>query len=848
MLKNQIYSWLKIWLKSLIEFQNILSKKKIIILFSFIGLFFFVLIFFVVVTIQKENVDIEKFLAKNSQNYLLLDKNEKFVDKIPNHRGLFGYWQIEEVPANIKIAHLGAEDIYFDSHFGVYFPSVLRALYYNFKQGKVSSGASTIAMQVARIVRNKRAKNFIHKFQEMIMAIYFVNKYGKENLLKFYLQMIPYGNRIHGISCAAQIYFNKSVKDLNFSESVFLAAIPKNPNSMNIYSYRGRKNIRDRSQVILKRLKKKKVISKSDYQKYLMEIHAIFPIKKEIRHQSIIHFSHQIVGLLKQNKLKQNKKKLILLPIDIRLQKNISVVCNQLLKQYRRKNVENYSVVIADRKTGGIITYLGSANYFDKQHHGAIDFADIHRSTGSTLKPFIYALGMEKYDFTAATLLPDVNSFFLNNENTFFPENSDHLFFGPVLYRKSLANSRNVSTILLLNKLGHFDTYDFFHKLKIINQKNDLGANYYGLSMATGGIYCSLLDLVSAYGVLANDGKEFELKWIEKWTKNFHQKKKEKKQYLKKEHVQMIANILSDPIARVPTFKRKGSLEYSFPISLKTGTSRGFRDARIMAYDDNYVIGIWLGNADNLSMNNIGGSNSAAYFLREILYILYPYKMNQNNFYDYSKYKIPKHYISKKISAINGTLADNNTSETITEYFAPGLEPKKSISPYKQIFVDVRTDQIVDKQNNKKVPQQFLIKKRVLNLPSYFNSWSSENQIPIHQSIGKEDYKFLQIIESQNVDRKMIKSDLKVQLKIKYPPNKSTLYYDEKNSFQSIGIKPLVNNKNVQQLVWFVNGKENKILDYPNEFRWKIKRGTYDFQFQIPYTDYLSDKVKIFVK
>ena len=323
-----------------------------------------------------------------------------------------------------------------------------------------------------------------------------------------------------------------------------------------------------------------------------------------------------------------------------------------------------------------IRSYLGSDLYADPDFAGAINYATTPRSAGSTLKPFIYALGLETGAFSPASVLADLPYHLSYPGGQYSVANYDERHLGPILYRKALANSRNIPAVHVLKTVGLAQTYDLFRQLGLA--KDDRSASTYGLGLAIGGLYVTLEDLVAAYGTLANDGQAFGLNWFEPADKETPA------QLIPEDVARQITLFLSDPLARLPTFGRMGPLEYPFPVAVKTGTSQGFRDAWAVAYSSDYIVGAWIGHPDHERMKRVSGLD-AAQIVKEIMLSLHP---KQRRGVDETPFPpprfssnsgVPADYQLVKLCPLSGEPATEVCAETVLEYLAPGTEPRTTL-------------------------------------------------------------------------------------------------------------------------------------------------------------------------
>ncbi len=466
---------------------------------------------------------------------LLEDRYGNFLSEgHRNHSDKIGYWKIREsLPDRIESAFLAIEDKRFYQHSGVDTRAMLRALWNNVTNAQ-RQGASTIAMQVARMqnslfspppnlpqpgegksspplvggVGGGGSRTYWNKLCESITALLLIRKFGHQAVLRHYLKIVPQGNRIHGVAYAARRYFRKPIQDVSWAEAAVLASLPKAPGKMNLFRTGGRKKAFARAQLVLKLLHEKGTLTAEDMLVARRQLSELGIPAKEIRPA---HSYHAILRL--EEMLREDSFRPIRTSPDLHLQEKVSEIAHDAITHYRASGAGNIAALVVEKETGKVRAYLGSADYYDAAYAGAIDYVRVPRSSGSTLKPFIYALGLERGEFTPASLLSDAPLLVALPGGYHRIGNYDGRNFGLVLYRKALANSRNVPAIHVLMQVGIENAYELFRQLGLVSGHR--AAEYYGLGMAIGTLYVTLEDLVTAYGVLANEGKAFRLRWFE---------------------------------------------------------------------------------------------------------------------------------------------------------------------------------------------------------------------------------------------------------------------------------------------------------------------------------------------
>jgi len=730
---------------------------------------------------------------------LIYDRNGYFLSESNTHNNdNLGYWSVSlPVPDVVKQSLIVAEDHRFYQHFGVDPYSLMRSFTQNL-MGHPRQGASTIAMQVARMQRQTK-RTYWNKLCEMVIATGLIFKFGHEAVLNHYLKLMPQGNRIHGITYSARRYFRKPLQDLNWAEAAILTALTKAPGRMNLFSAGGFKLALKRAALILRRLKKHHIINKDQWQKasYLLgnlylpvkeerpynSYHAILKIESDIRHrQKSIPMHHPLTANL-----------------DLSVQDQVEEKAEKFLDYYRHLGAGNIGVMVVDLESNGILSYLGSMDYEDLKYSGSIDYNDTQRSSGSILKPFVFAQGLESGLFQPQSVLVDGPMSIRVQKGVLAINNYDGLYLGPLIYRKALANSRNVPAVQIVKKVGTGDMMALFRKLQLVKESES--EDYYGLGMAIGGIYVSLEELMNAYGTLAQDGKLFQAKWLSGLPGSVTPV-----QVISQPISRLIKQFLVDPQARLPSFPRMGNLEYPLPVAVKTGTSQGFRDAWALAFSSRYLVGVWMGHPDNTPMKKVSGAAVAA-LTKQILLMLekkYPAHSGVNRF------QPPEPYQLLEVCASSGGFAFENCSEIISEFIH--LENKSNQIHYDQVLIDTRTGNLANENTPAMALQIKEISINQSNILSPFNK-----QSPLNTGVL--------ITEPLNGSRYIMNASIPAYLQ---------------TIVLRAAVEPLI-----PKLDWYINGLKYQSSSPPHQIRWQLQPGKHSIQARFPNAKITSEPIII---
>ena len=728
-----------------------------------------------------------------------------------------GFWDPPAVlPERIVACLLAIEDKRYYEHFGVDFRSLLRALVNNLSGGP-RQGASTIAMQVARLQRPGE-RTLWRKACEMGTAVWLNRKYGHQNVLRHYLKIVPQGNRIHGVAYAARRYFRKPLADLSWTEAAILASLPRAPGRMNLYQFEGRRKAFERAKLILNLLHKNGTL---DADNLAISQRQLKSLKIPVKESRPYHSYHAILRLQETMNGTDSYTKPVLTTLDLPLQEVVDSTAGEAMEQLRQRGAGNLAVIVAERETGAIRSYLGSDFYADTDFSGAINYATTPRSAGSTLKPFIYALGMETGAFSPASVLADLPFNLVHSRGQYSIANYDERHLGPMLYRKALANSRNIPAVHVLKTVGLAKTYDLFRQLGLA--KDDRSASVYGLGLAIGGLYVTLEDLVAAYGVLGVDGKAFGLRWFET------DDEEAPSQLIPEDVARQITLFLSDPLARLPTFTRMGPLEYPFPVAVKTGTSQGFRDAWAVAYSSKYIVGAWIGHPDHERMKQVAGLD-AAQLVKGILLFLHP---KERRGVDETPFPPPQShqdsggsvgYQLAKLCPMSGELATEACAEIVLEYLLLGIEPTAFCPVHQSFAVDRRTGVLAGPMT----PPEWIEIRSYAVLSPQFAAWGA--------------------VHGYNPPPLPSTESPFVSIAIEEPVNGSVFRFhpDTPQQLQSIALRAYV-SPTVPEIIWYVDGEPFQKVAYPYTTRWHLRAGSHALQARFPHADVQSGIITITV-
>lgn len=527
-----------------------------------------------------------------------------------------GQWRFpvnDSVPDKFKVCILKFEDEYFYQHPGFNPVSIFKALKGNLSSGTVKRGGSTLTQQVIRLSRKGQSRTYFEKVKEIILATRLEFRLSKDDILKLYASHAPFGGNVVGIDAASWRYFNRNASDLSWAESATLAVLPNAPSL--IYPGKNQKRLLDKRNRLLKKLFTNGTIDKLTYE---LSIAEGLPQKPYPLPQIAPHLLQKIA--------KENRGERIKTTINIALQEQTNNIVKQHYNRLKQNEIYNMSVLVLDVKTREVLTYVGNSPT-DNAHQKSVDIIDKPRSTGSILKPFLYAAMLDSGDLLPNTLVADIPTQF----GSYHPENYNQTYDGAVHANEALSRSLNVPIVRMLQEFG-LDR--FYHYLKALQLKDlKYNANHYGLSLVLGGAESNLWDLCKSYAAMSSTLNHFNANSSLYFSNEFCQPIYNAnetidfgKQSTQKDIFDAASIFLTfESMKQVNRPESDESWEYynsSQEIAWKTGTSFGFRDAWAIGTTKDYVVGVWVGNADGEGRPGLVGVQTAAPILFDVFDLL----------------------------------------------------------------------------------------------------------------------------------------------------------------------------------------------------------------------------------
>lgn len=504
-----------------------------------------------------------------------------------------GRWRLPVEPSEVDPRYLkmlmAFEDRRFYDHNGVDPVAFLRSGAQLVRKGRIISGGSTLTMQVARLLQGRHEKTGAGKLRQIVRAVQIEERLSKQDILRLYLLLAPFGGNLEGVRGASLAYFGKEPRRLSLSEAALLVALPQSPESRRLdRSSPSTRRARDR---VLDTAVEAGVITKAEAdharEEPIPTVRRDFP--KLAPHLSEAEIAAEPTTAVHRTTLDRD----IQSAIETLVQEQTKLLGPRL----------SAAALVADHKTGEVLAYVGSSDYLDADRFGAIDMVTAIRSPGSTLKPLIYGLGFEQGLIHPETLIEDRPARF----GAYAPENFDEEFHGTVSVREALGQSLNIPAVKVLNAVGAARLTSRFTRARIgFVLPPDTQPS---LAMALGGIGMRLKDLADLYAGLARGGEPITLTWHPSQktadaTSAIAAQQKARRRLLSPVAAWYVTDILKD--APPPPNTKSGRIAY------KTGTSYGYRDAWAAGYDGRHTIVVWVGRPDGVPTPGLIGRTAAA--------------------------------------------------------------------------------------------------------------------------------------------------------------------------------------------------------------------------------------------
>ena len=552
--------------------------------------------------------ELERFVNRDVSTRIF-DRNGELLQVLPLEGGLRREFRpLSEIPDNVRAEFIRAEDKRFYFHFGIDFIAVARSFVQNVRGGRRVSGASTMTMQLARMVCPSERRDFRAKIRDSINAIRIEGKFSKKRILELYLNNVPFGKNCEGVVSTARTFFEKNLSELTDEEIKKMASIPRNPNLYN--------NL------------EKKFIYPFHFPHYIRYLKA----------------SGEFDARKRMNRTTIPEKKL---SVDLQLQVFAENQAKSAIERSGNSRISNAAVFVCDAKSGEVLSWVGSEGW-DDGSGGQIDGVLNRMQPGSSMKPFLYATALDN-GYLPTDILSDIPKEF-GERNLYIPQNFNNRFNGPVRFRVALASSLNIPAVSILDDVGVPKYMENLTKLGFDSLVKD-GSGFradLGLSLGAGEV--SLRELTEAFRVFVCDG---ELKTDgEKSVRVFSE-----------DSARIICSILSDKNARAMGFGYFQTFETNYPAIFKTGTANQYQSIVALGSTKNYSVGVWMGNFSGSTVIGKTGSSLPAAVAKSILDLL-----EKDSDISSLQFDEPENFTKRKICALSGKIPGKFCKSTVIEY------------------------------------------------------------------------------------------------------------------------------------------------------------------------------------
>ena len=543
-------------------------------------------------------------LFKSPSSSILLSKDGKLLGAHISKDGQWRFPPLEKLPEKFKKSIVAFEDKRFYQHFGIDPLAIARALKLNIKAGRVVSGGSTISMQVIRMASDNPERTLLQKIIEAVRALRLESRYEKEQILALYASHAPFGGNVVGLEAASWRYFGRNPEQLSWAESAMLAVLPNSPALIHPGRKRGQlKTKRDR---LLHKLFEQHQISKLDYQLAVAEP---LPVKPQDLPRIAPHLLDTLAAGKKQQRFETT--------LDYVLQEQFNQIARHHGQLLALKDIHNLAIMVIDNHSFKVKAYIGNTPVKNaRQKHGqAIDLVQRPRSTGSTLKPFLFASMIEQGEIIPEMLIADAPIRYTGYQ----PKNFDRKFRGAVRAKQALASSLNIPAVNMLSEHG---VERFLASLRNMGMSTlHRRSREYGLPLILGGAEGTLWELTSMYANLANRAQQksdtLATNYFQPIVNKGADNKTGRRNEISPASAWMTLQALLE-VGRPGTEAYWKRFDSTHKIAWKTGTSFGHRDAWAIGTTPQYTVGVWVGNAAGEGRQGMTGVKIAAPILFDV--------------------------------------------------------------------------------------------------------------------------------------------------------------------------------------------------------------------------------------
>jgi len=554
------------------------------------------------------------------------------------------------VPALLQTALIVSEDQHFYQHNGVDWPARFAALLLDVREGSAVRGASSITEQVVRMV-HPRPRTLWSRWVEGFEATRLNSRLSKAQILGFYLNQVPYAERRRGVAQAASLYFSRGLDTLSPGEQLSLAVLVRSPVGMDLR--RNAPRARWAVNQLADRLSLRGELSPAQREQIRAEPWVLNDSSGSVEAS---HFVGHVLSASRSGSVRAQ----IRTTLDPHVQLTAQEILDSALTGLARRHVHDAALLVIDHQHNEILGWVVGRGKSSRTTESGYDTVLTPRQPGSTMKPLLYALALER-GWTAATMIDDsdLSEAVGVGQHTF--HNYSHRQYGLLRLREALGNSLNIPAVKTLKFVGDEAFMERLHLLGVnsLTQHPD----FYGDGLALGNGEVSLYEMAQAYTVLARQGRFQALTVLADATVP-----RPEANVFTPAVATLIGNIMADPDARMLEFGR--GLQFPVDTAIKTGTSTDYRDAWAIAFDYRHTVAVWMGNLDGSAMDGVTGAVGPAMVLRSVFS-----QLNRNQ--DTQPLTLSRDLVRADICRRDGLLADD-VCESTSEWFIPGTVPPRT--------------------------------------------------------------------------------------------------------------------------------------------------------------------------
>ncbi len=716
-------------------------------------------------------------------SFIITDKDDNLLGAKISEDGQWRFPANNIVPEKFALAITHFEDKRFYYHKGIDYSAIIRAIFLNIKYKKIISGGSTITMQVARLSQKNPSRTFFQKFYEIFLAYIIEINYSKEEILSLYSSNAPFGGNVVGLQAASWRYFGRMPDQLSWAESCMLAVLPNSPSL--VHPGKNREILKKKRNLLLDNLFKSKIIDKET-----CEISKDEPIPE--RPNDFPQEAPHLLARLMQETNHNSKDDIhfVKTTISEKLQTETILVLERYKANLVGNGIQNSAAIIVEVETGNVLAYIGNYNSPEDNKDGCqVDILNAPRSTGSILKPILYATMLNSGEILPNALVPDIPI----QIGSYSPKNFSKGYDGAVPAHRALAKSLNVPAVKMLQAYGVQRFIFILQKLglKTINRT----ADNYGLSLILGGCEAKLFEVTGMYASLARTLNHYNL--TGKYTKtDFHepyfsdnklkkQKPNEKNSLINAAAIWFTFQAMLD-VDRPPEESNWQMFSSSKKIAWKTGTSFGFRDGWAIGVTPKYAIGVWVGNADGEGRPELTGIKTAA----PILFDLFSLLPHEDDWFSTPISNMVKTEICSKSGFIASDICEETEEMLIP---ANGINYKKC--PYHKLIHLDKTEKF-QVHSDCEEPSQMIHKSWFVLPPTMEYYFKSKNNYYKTLPPFREDCKEKLFSNPNNV------------MEIIYPKNYTQIYIPkELDGKTGSAIFEVAHRKSSSTIFWHVDSK-----------------------------------------